>query len=97
MAIFIILGSFTQEGVTKIKESPQRYEAAKQIAKSVGGEIKEFYYTMGRYDFVSIVEAPNSEAMMRGLLILGSTGAVRTETLQAIPLKKVVDIIKDLP
>ena len=97
MAIFIVLGRFTQEGVMKIKESPQRFEAAKKVTESLGGDIKEFYYTMGRYDFVSIIEAPSYEAMMKGLMTVGSTGAIRTETLQAIPLEKVVDIIKDLP
>ena len=97
MAIFIVLASFTQEGITNIKDSPQRLETAKKVADSVGGAIKEFYYTMGRYDFVAITEAPNYEAMMRALLTIGTTGAVRTETLQAIPIEKAVGIIKELP
>ena len=97
MAIFIVLGSFTQEGITNIKDSPQRLEAAKKVADSVGGVIKEFYYTMGRYDFIAITEAPSYEAMMRALLTIGTTGAIRTETLQAIPIEKAVDIIKELP
>ena len=96
MAVFIVLGSFTQEGITNIKDSPNRLEAANSVAKSVGGAIKEFYYTMGRYDFVAITEAPSYEAMMRALFTVGATGAVRTETLQAIPVEKVVDIIKEL-
>ena len=97
MAIFIVLGSFTQEGITNIKDSLQRLEAAKKVADSVGGVIKEFYYTMGRYDFIAITEAPSYEAMMRALLTIGTTGAIRTETLQAIPIEKAVDIIKELP
>ncbi|MHA2287215.1 MAG: GYD domain-containing protein [Promethearchaeota archaeon] len=97
MAVFIVLGSFTQEGITNIKDSPQRLEAAKKVADSVGGAIKQFFYTMGRYDFVAITEAPNFEAMMKSLLIIGTTGAVRTETLQAIPIEKAVGIIKELP
>ena len=97
MAVFIVLGSFTQEGITNIKDSPNRLEATKNVAKSVGGAIKEFYYTMGHYDFVAITEAPSYEAMMRALFTVGATGAVRTETLQAIPIDKVVDTIKELP
>ncbi len=97
MAIFIVLGSFTQEGITKIKESPQRFEAAKKVTESLGGTIKEFYYTMGHYDFVSIMEAPSFEAMMSGLMIVGGTGAIKTETLQAISLEKGAEIIKNLP
>ena len=97
MAIFIVLGNFTQEGITNIKESPQRFEAAKKLTESLGGTIKEFYYTMGRYDFVSIIEVPSSESMMTGLMAIGATGAIRTETLHAIPLEQGVDIIKNLP
>jgi uncharacterized protein with GYD domain len=97
MAVFIVLGSFTQEGITNIKDSPQRLEAAKKVADSVGGVIKEFFYTMGRYDFVAITEAPSYEAMMRALLTIGTTGAIRTETLQAIPIEKAVDLLKELP
>ncbi|MFX1496372.1 MAG: GYD domain-containing protein, partial [Promethearchaeota archaeon] len=48
MALFIVLGNFTQEGITNIKESPKRFEAAKNLTESLGGTIKEFYYTMGR-------------------------------------------------
>jgi uncharacterized protein with GYD domain len=97
MGLFIVLGNFTLEGITKIKESPQRFEAAKKVTESLGGTIKEFYYTMGRYDFVSIIEAPSTEAMMKGLMTIGSAGAIKTETLQAIPLEKGIEILKDLP
>ena len=94
MVVMIILGRFTQEGVTKIKDSPQRLAAARKVVKSVGGEIKQFYYTMGRYDFVAITEGPSNEAVMQALMTIGSVGAVRTETLTAILDEKAVDIIK---
>ncbi|MFW9946140.1 MAG: GYD domain-containing protein [Promethearchaeota archaeon] len=97
MALFIILGRYTQEGIKNMKESPQRLEAAKKVAESVGGSIKEFYYTLGRYDFIAITEAPNYEAVLKALMTIGSTGAIRTETLQAIPFEKSLDILKDLP
>jgi len=97
MPTFVMLGKFTQEGVTKIKESPQRLEAAGQVAKSLGGELKAFYYTMGQYDFVAITEAPSLEAAMQALFTIGSAGAVRTETLVAFPAEKGVEIIKKLP
>ena len=97
MPTFVALGKFTQEGIMKIKESPQRLGAARKVVKSVGGEIKEFYYTMGRYDFVAIVEGPSNESAMQALLTIGSAGAVRTETLVAVPAEKAAEIIKKLP
>lgn len=97
MPLYVVLGKFTQEGITKIKDSPKRLEAAREVAKAVGGEIKAFYYTMGQYDFVAMCEGPSNEAMMRSLLIVGSAGAIRTETLVAIPAEKAVEIFKALP
>ena len=55
MPIFVILSKFTTEGVQGIKNAPERFKAAQEIAKSVGVEIKSLYYTMGRYDFVAII------------------------------------------
>jgi len=97
MPVYVVLGRFTQKGIEEIKASPERLEAARKVARSVGGEIKEFYYTMGRYDFVAICEAPNDEAMTKSLLIVSGAGAVRTETLPAIPAPKGAEIIKGLP
>ena len=59
MPTYVTLLNLTQKGVETIKQSPQRVEAAKQMAKSAGGEIKAVYYTMGQYDIVVISEAPD--------------------------------------
>jgi uncharacterized protein with GYD domain len=98
MVLMIALGRFTQEGMTKIKESPKRLEAARKVAKSVGGELKAFYYTMGRYDFVAIIEGPSNEAAMQALLTVSSVGAVRMEAMVAVPSEKAAaEILNKLP
>jgi uncharacterized protein with GYD domain len=97
MPAFIVLGKFTQKGIENMKDSPERLEAARKVAKKGGGEIKEFYYTMGRYDFVAICEAPDVESMMRSLLVISGAGAVRTESLPATPASKAGDLLKGLP
>jgi len=97
MPVFIVLGRYTQKGIENMKASPERLEAARKVARSAGGEIKEFYYTMGRYDFVAVCEAQSIESMTRSLLIISGVGAVRTETLPAMPADKAVDIFKGLP
>jgi uncharacterized protein with GYD domain len=97
MPLYIILGKYTKKGIKEIKDSPMRYDAAKNVAQSVGGEIKQLYYTMGQYDFVSLVEVPSNEAMIQFLFTIGSGGAVSTETLVAIPAEKGAEILKKLP
>jgi len=97
MPTFIVLGQFTQKGVENIKDSPKRLEDAKKLTESLGGKMKAFYYTLGQYDFVSITEGKDLDSMLKGLLILGSKGSIRTETLVAFPAEKGVEIIKGLP
>jgi uncharacterized protein with GYD domain len=97
MPMFVVLGKYTQKGIENMKDAPERLEAARKVAKSLGGEIKEFYFTMGRYDFIAVCEAPSVESMTRALLIISGAGAVRTETLPATPADKAADILKGLP
>ena len=97
MPTFIVLGQFTQKGIENIKDSPKRLEDAKKLTESLGGKMKAFYYTLGQYDFVSITEGKDLDSMLKGLLILGSKGSIRTETLVAFPAEKGVEIIKGLP
>ena len=97
MATYILLLQYTHQGITKIKESPARSEAAKKLFKSMGGEMKEIYLTAGQYDLVIIAEAPDDETMARICLAAGSLGNVRTQTLRAFTEEQYVKIIKSLP
>ena len=95
--IFIILAKYTTKGVQEIKKAPERLKNSQKVAKSVGAEIKNVYYTMGRYDFVSIIEAPSIEAAMKGLFMFGATGVQSTETLVGLSLTDAHKLISDIP
>lgn len=97
MPTYITLIKFTQDGMRDIKESPSRLDAGKQLAKSLGGDIKEFFLTTGRYDAIAISEGPDDEAAAKMALILGSMGSIRTETLRAFTEDEYRKIIASLP
>ena len=96
MPTYIVLGSYTQQGIENIKDSSKRLDAARELNKSLGSEIKSFFYTLGQYDWVAIVEAPSNEVIMQSAFAIGSGGAVRTETLVAVPAEQGGEIIKKL-
>ena len=81
--MYVILGKFTDQGIRNIKESPKRREAFRELCEKVGARVKDAYRTMGRYDLVAIVDAPNDETMNGILYSMGSRGNTRTETLRA--------------
>jgi uncharacterized protein with GYD domain len=97
MATYLVLSKYTQQGMAKIKESPARIDAARQLAQSMGAELKAWYLVMGRYDFVTLWDAPNDETMAKLLLSIGSLGNVTTETLRAIPEDEFRRIVAALP
>ncbi len=96
MATFISLLNFTDQGIRNVKESPDRYEAFRAMAEKVGVKVKGFYYTVGHYDMVLIVEG-SDEAATTAMLKLGSLGNVRTETLRGFTSEEMRKMIGKMP
>jgi len=96
MAKFISLVKYTAKGIENIKESPNRLDAVKQLCKSMGASVEGFYLTMGSYDIILIVDAPNSETAAKIILTVTSGGAVSTETLTAFSEEEYRKIISEL-
>jgi len=96
MPNYIVLGTFTDQGIRNIKESPQRTEAVAALAKKAGASLKETYWTLGQYDFVAVFEAPDDVAMTALGLSIGKLGNVRTQTLRAFPTAEMKSIIGKL-
>ena len=83
MPTYIALLNWTQQGVSKIKDSAKRLDAGREAFKKAGVNIKDVYLTMGRHDLVCVIEAPDDETYAKAILGLGSQGNVSTETLKA--------------
>ena len=97
MAKFISLVQYTAKGIENIKESPNRLDAFKQLCESMGVTVDGFFLTMGRYDVVVIVDAPDLNTAAKVVLTTGSSGAVSTETLPAFTEAEFRQVISELP
>ena len=83
MPTYISLLRWTQQGVSHVKDSPNRLDSGRKAFKEIGVEIKDVYMTMGRYDLIMVVEAPSDDAVAKAMLSLAAQGNVQTETLKA--------------
>jgi uncharacterized protein with GYD domain len=83
MVAYVVLANFTEQGIRNAKESPKRAEAFKAMAKTFGATVREIVWTQGRYDIVTIIDAPDEASFMSLTLSLGALGNVRTESLRA--------------
>ncbi len=97
MPTYISLVKYTEQGIRAIKDSPKRAEAFRKMCEKVGGRVKDLYWTMGRYDIVAIVEAPDDVTMNAILYSVASLGNVRTETLRAATAQEMGQAIAKMP
>jgi uncharacterized protein with GYD domain len=93
MATYISLIKFTPQGITNIKEGPARLAAGKETLRRFGSELKTFYLTMGRYDIVTVSEAPDDLSAAKVALAVNSAGNVSTETLRAFSEEEYREIV----
>ena len=94
MPHYIVLFNFTDQGVRNVKDTIKRAEAFKAAIEKAGGKFISEYYTLGRYDIVTTVEAPNDEAIASVLVATGSLGNVRSETLKAFSMDEAAKVIE---
>ena len=96
MQHYILLANWTEQGIKNIKDSPARVEAARQLAKSMGCVMGDFYMTAGATDMVWMFEAPDDDAVAKFTLTLAMKGNVRTTTLKAFKEADYARIIHSL-
>lgn len=93
MATFISTIKFTQQGIAGIDESTKRAAAFKAAAKKVGVKVTNIFWTLGEYDGLLILEAPDDETAMTVLLHLAALGNVHTTTCRAFTAAEMDKII----
>jgi uncharacterized protein with GYD domain len=93
MPTYILLGTFTDQGIRAVKDTTKRVEAVRALAKKLGATVKEVYWTQGAYDTVLIVDAADEAAVTTLGLSIGALGNVRTTTLRAFTAAEIGPIL----
>jgi uncharacterized protein with GYD domain len=96
MATYIVLSSFTDQGIRNVKDTTKRADGVRDSAKKFGVKVSEIYWTLGSYDVVAIFEAPDDASITAMALALGSGGNVRTQVLRAFDRDEMKDILAKL-
>ncbi|MDP3298137.1 MAG: GYD domain-containing protein [Thermodesulfovibrionia bacterium] len=94
MAIYIVLSTLTDEGRKTIKERPGRIKEVNKEIEAMGIKVLEQYAVLGLYDFVTLLDAPNNEAVLKMSVELGSRGTVQLMTLPALSIDDFIKTLK---
>jgi uncharacterized protein with GYD domain len=87
---YIMVSRLSPEGVQTIKNNPQRIKEVNREIEQLGAEVKAQWATLGQFDFVNVIEAPDEQTMARISLELGSRGTAKYESLPAIPIDEFI-------
>ena len=94
---YVSLLTWTDEGAGHAKDTVKRYEAASGMAQKLGVSIRHIWWTMGGYDVVTVLEAPDDAAASRFAIAIGAQGNVRTVTMRAYTKDEMSKVLGGLP
>jgi uncharacterized protein with GYD domain len=95
--MFIVSINWTEQGIRTIKDWPKRVQAARDLGKKVGVEIKQIFLTTGEHDMVALVETANADNIAKFAMAMGMVGNIRTKTARAWPEAEFVKLLGELP
>jgi uncharacterized protein with GYD domain len=93
MQTYVALLNWTDQGIRNYPETTQRADAFSGMLEKFGGRVVSLFWTVGAYDLVAVVEAPDAETVTAVLLRLGALGNVRTTTMRAFGQEEMTGIV----
>ena len=93
MAMYVSLLQFTEQGIRNVKDTIKRAAAATAEAEKMGVKVTDSFWTMGAYDVVLLLEAPNDETVSAFSLKIGALGNVKSQTMRAFSRKEMEGIL----
>ena len=91
MPIYILLSRLSQQGVQTLKSNPDRLREVNKDVEELGAKVLHQWATLGEFDFVNVVEAPDVETIARASLSIAARGSVRIETLPALDIDQFLE------
>ena len=90
MPTYIMLSTLTPEGVQTVKNNPTRIKEVNRELEQLGASVKAQWATLGQYDFVNVVEAPDAATIARVSVTLGARGSAKLQTLTALEIDELL-------
>jgi uncharacterized protein with GYD domain len=88
MALFILLSTLSQQGVQTLKSKPERLRQVNQDVEELGCKVLHQWATLGEFDFVNVVEAPDIATVAKVSVALGARGSTKIATLPALEIEE---------
>ena len=90
MPLYLMLTTLTEKGVQTLNSNPARLREVNRDVEEFGARVLHQWASLGEYDFVNIVEAPDDLTLAKLSLRLGARGSVKIESLPLVPVEELL-------
>jgi uncharacterized protein with GYD domain len=97
MPTYVLLVDWTAQGAQAVEQTVDRLEQGSRLAESFGCKLEHVWWTQGSHDMVSVISAPDEQAMVAYTLAVVRLGNLRTTTLRAWSTDEMREIVGRLP
>ena len=94
MPVYVALSKLTDEGSKTIKKNPERIKEVNSDIEAMGIKVIAQYALLGQFDFITVLEAPDNDTIVKMSVEIGSRGSVQLQTLPAVPIDQLIADIK---
>ena len=91
MAIYILLSRLSQQGVQTLQSNPSRLQEVNRDVEELGAKVLHQWISLGHFDFVNVIEAPDSETVARISVALGARGSAKLQSYELIPIDRLLE------
>jgi len=86
MPLYLMLSTLTDQGLQTLQSNPDRLREVNRDVEELGGKVVHQWATLGPFDFVNVVEAPDAETIAKVSVALGARGSAKLQTLTAFSI-----------
>ena len=91
MPTYLMLTTVTDQGLRTLQSHPERLREVNRDIEELGAKVLHQWISLGHFDFVNIVEAPDAATIARVSVALGARGSAKLESYELIPVDKLLD------
>jgi len=93
MPTYILLSTLTAQGVQTLRANPDRLREVNRDVEELGAKVLHQWATLGPFDFVNVVEAPDDATIARVSVSLGARGSAKLQTMAALEIDEFLNAL----
>ena len=93
MPTYLMLTSLTEKGTQTLNSNPGRLREVNRDVEELGAKVLHQWATLGPFDFVNVVEAPDAATIARVSVTLGARGSAKLQTLTALEIDDLLRVL----